>query len=82
MKQEGWRALPAPMLDNSVQGDTVYVDCAIINPYSENKELALWYLELVARNPGMLNPILPAFLFKDKTMYEKNSRKKEKRTGC
>ena len=68
--QEGWRVLPAPRLDATVQNNQVNVGCAIINPYSENKELAMEYLEAVAQNPNVLNGFMPAILFKDMSMYE------------
>lgn len=67
---DGWRVLPSPKLYQD-EKNTVNLFGALINPYSENKELALEYLE------GLTTEVFEfsggesgVFLFKDEEMYE------------
>ncbi|GHV06027.1 hypothetical protein FACS1894217_03920 [Clostridia bacterium] len=70
-----WRALPFPRVSSKVEHNVAGVMCAMINPYSEQKDLALAFLEAMAADPfgavsGAGNAGLP-LIFKDKIMYEK-----------
>jgi hypothetical protein len=48
---DGWRALPMPRVSEDVQGNAVYLQYAVINPLSRNKETAMKLLETIAANP-------------------------------
>ena len=65
-----WRAQQEPRLTSEVQGNTVQVQCAIVNPYSENQELAIWYLEQIASHPDVFDKYYTTFLFQDQNEYE------------
>lgn len=69
---EGWRLLPSPVFSEKVQGSKVTVYGLILNPYSAQKELAMSYLETIAKNPMEIctqKEYVP-FLFKDWSRYE------------
>ncbi len=66
---EGWRVLPMPHITSDVKGNIVDMTCAFINPYSNNKELALEYLEAIASDPFGYSRFSAEIMFKDKPMY-------------
>lgn len=68
--EEGWRVTGIPRLSEDVTKQYVNCLCAIVNPASQNQELALAYLEAIAENPGAFTSIYPEFIFEDETMYE------------
>ncbi|NLJ96051.1 MAG: hypothetical protein GX321_02765 [Clostridiales bacterium] len=67
---EGWRALPTPRISSDVTNNVLSMRCAFINPYSENKELALEYLEAIADVSHDYMTSSAVFLFEDKLMYK------------
>ncbi len=70
-KLKKWRALPAPRISPEIDFNYVNLNIALINPYSEKKELALEYLEAIASDPQK-NIYSPTFTLKYTSMY--NSR--------
>lgn len=70
----GWRVLPTPVISEEVQGNKVTITGLIINPYSSKKELAMRYLESIAKNPlgiyGGAYMTTTSFLFEDIDTYE------------
>lgn len=68
--EEGWRVTREPRLSEDVTEEYVDCLCAIINPVSPNKELALAYLEAIAENPGAFTNLYTEFIFEDEAMYE------------
>ena len=68
--EEEWRITGIPKLSEDVTKQYVGCFCAIVNPASPNKELALAYLEAIAENPGMFSSIYTEFIFEDEAMYE------------
>lgn len=69
---EGWRVSPEPRFSETIEGNCVDMVGLIVNPYSEQKDLAVAYLEAIAENPvgtsaGISN--FP-FLFEDMSLYE------------
>jgi ABC-type glycerol-3-phosphate transport system substrate-binding protein len=48
---DGWRVLPLPRVSEDVQGNIVYLQYAVINPLSRNKDAAMKLLETIAANP-------------------------------
>lgn len=63
-----WRALPLPKISESVEGNIAGCMCAVVNPYSKNKELAISYLETAAGD--MLSSMMsPNFTLKDLSAY-------------
>lgn len=68
--EEGWRVTGIPRLSENVTNGYVNCFCAIVNPASPNKELALAYLEAIAENPGVFTNTYTEFIFEDEAMYE------------
>lgn len=68
--EEGWRVKGIPRLSEDVTKNYVNCFCAIVNPASPNKELALAYLEAIAENPGAFTSQHTEFIFEDEAMYE------------
>ncbi len=46
-----WRAYPYPKMTENFNKNYIGIEYAIINPYSNNKEEAVEYLEAIAKNP-------------------------------
>lgn len=67
---DGWRALPSPHITTNFNGNVTNMIYAFINPYSENKDLALKYLEAITEAPFDYMTILSPLMFEDTTMYE------------
>ena len=70
----GWRVIPAPVISEEIQENDVMITGLILNPYSSKKELAMTYLESVAKNPlgiyGGTYQKTTSFLFEDINVYE------------
>lgn len=68
---EGWRVLPAPKFSEEVQGDEIRGLALVLNPNSRQKELAMAYLEAIAKNPVGIyeSDWYTSFLFSDKSVY-------------
>lgn len=66
---EGWRVMPAPKFSEEVQGDEVRGVALVLNPHSLQKELAMAYLEAVAKNPINIYQSNNSFLFSDLSVY-------------
>lgn len=66
---KGWRIAPTPKYSEQVQGNTVTVMGLMINPYSEQKDLAMAYLEEIARSPMEVYKIYTSFLFEGIDTY-------------
>jgi len=66
---EDWRVLPLPRVSENVQHNYFNFTYALVNPFSNNKELAIEFLEAAARD--MLSTITrPAFVLKELSAYE------------
>ena len=66
---EDWRVLPLPLFSESVQHNYLNCSYALVNPFSNNKELAIEFLEAAARD--MLSAVTkPVFVQKDLSAYE------------
>lgn len=66
---EGWRVLPTPKFSEEVQENMVTVMGLVLNPYSEQKELAMAYLEEIAKNPIGVYSKYSSFLFEGINTY-------------
>lgn len=70
---EGWRVAPCPRLNDEIKGNSVTIRGLVINPYSRKKELAIKYLEEVAKKPlGICKGgyyARTSFLYEDKEFY-------------
>lgn len=66
---EKWRALPLPRLTDAVKTNVSSGVCAVVNPYSKNKELAIAYLEAVAED-SLAALKRPCMLLEDTDAYE------------
>ena len=71
---EGWRVMPAPKFSEEVQGDEVRGVALVLNPHSRQKELAMAYLEAVARDPVGIyeSQWYTSFLFSDRSVYRES----------
>lgn len=69
---EGWRVAPEPRISEKIEGNNVNMIGMVVNPYSEQKELAVAYLEAIAENPmkAFAGSNDFPFLFEDMSMYE------------
>jgi hypothetical protein len=66
---EGWRVLPMPRLSDNVVHNEIVCVYAVVNPFSQNKELAVAYLEAAAAD--MLSAITePVFVQREISAYE------------
>ena len=66
---EKWRALPLPRITSEVTSNIADSYCAVVNPYSKNKELAIAYLEAAAEDV-LSSMKQPNFTLKDLSSYE------------
>jgi|GEM_PF-762641 len=65
-----WRVLPAPRISEDAQKNVSHLRYAFVNPYSENKELAIQLLETIAQHPMETIRGDEKFMFADLAMYE------------
>ncbi|MCL2665576.1 MAG: hypothetical protein FWE82_08185 [Defluviitaleaceae bacterium] len=64
-----WRALPAPRVSENVKHNYVYCVYAVVNPVGKNKDLAVAYLEAMARD--MLGAVTaPVYVIEDLAAYD------------
>lgn len=68
--EEGWRVKGMPKLSEKCNQNLVSGVCAMINPASKNKELAMAYLETIAANPSCAINLYTDLFFEDKSVYE------------
>lgn len=66
---KGWRIAPTPKYSEQVQGNVVTVMGLIINPYSEQEDLAMAYLEEISRSPMEVYKTYTSFLFEGIDTY-------------
>ena len=66
--------MPAPKFSEEVQGDEVRGVALVLNPHSRQKELAMAYLEAVARDPVGIyeSQWYTSFLFSDRSVYRES----------
>ncbi len=66
---EGWRVVPFPKLASENEQNLVSVTCAFVNPYSQQKDAATEYLEVVLENQ-VRTVRQPAFFREDVEYYK------------
>lgn len=66
---EGWRVLPFPKLQSDSEQGVVSMQYAFVNPYSQQQDAAVEYLEVIAANQSRIVRT-PVFFREDIEYYE------------